>query len=844
MSVQIPHAGRRLSFLAALALLLLASAANAQVSGVVTGRVTERGTGTGIPGATVVIEGTNFGTAAADDGSYRFSVTEGAYTLRISSLGYAPETQAVSVRRRTTIVVNVSLRPVDVETGDAAEVEGTRIDPGPGVTAIDPRVARAAPTPLADITRSVQTELGVTSNNELSNAFSVRGGSYDENQFFIDGFEIYRPLRISQGEQEGLGLINGDLTDRLTLFAGGFPVRYGGKLASVLDATYARPAGAFTGTAYTSTLDAGARVQGRLGRGVGLAVAARSARPQRFFSGQELEGTYDPDFRDVQGVLDMGLGARHSLRIDGLYARHRFRLSPQQRETTFGIFPNLVQTVAIDYSGEEVDGYDIAFGGALLRSTLVGIVAEHRLSVFETREFESLDVTSRTSLFRRQQRPEGSPAELDRLLEGTTQQVDAADNRINQTVLTAQGRYLAGRGRHGLELGWQARGLRFADRIDESTIFRGRNMQGLPDSVTARSVVGNSNLNALQGALWIEDAVSIGRRVRLVPGLRADYFDFNRELTVSPRLTAVFRADTFTTWTAGVGVYHQAPTYRELRGDPEQGATTTAPLNRGIASPRSLQGVLGFERFFPARRFSLRAEAYAKQFSDLISYDVENIRVNYSGQNDSRGYATGLDVQLRGELVPGLASWINYGFLISRERFDAPDRSVFGTDSLGAAAYANALDVFTARGGGDYVRRPTDRRHNLTFFVQDNIPGDDTWTLHLRTLLGSGIPVTAPRVDAVINQVTVFEPGPRNGQELPAYIRFDMGATKRLRVGTAVAGGPLMMLATVEVLNVFDQTNVIAQSYVEQINGSRRAFLAVPTRLTPRTINVRLRMDF
>ena len=825
------------------ALLLSASAASAQVSGVISGRVTERGTGTGIPGATVVIQGTNFGTAAGDDGSYRFSVPEGVYTLRISSLGYAPATEAVDIRRRTTTTVNIALVPVDVQTGGAAEVEG-RAEQGAGVTAIDPRVARSAPTPLADITRAVQTELGVTSNNELSNAFSVRGGSYDENQFFIDGFEIYRPLRISQGEQEGLGLINGDLTDRLTLFAGGFPVRYGGKLASVLDATYARPQGAFRGTTYGSTLDAGAQVQGHLGRGVGLALAARSARPQRFFAGQELEGTYDPDFRDGQGVLDARLSARHSLRIDGLYARHRFRLAPQQRETTFGIFPNLVRTVAIDYSGEEVDGYNIAFAGALLRSTFGRLVAEHRLSVFDTQEFETLDVTSRTSLFRRQQRPEGSQADLDRLLEGTTQQVDAAHNTIDQTVLTAQGRYLGGSRRHGLEAGWQARGLRFTDHIDESTVFRGRNAAGLPDSVTARRVLGDSHLNAVQGALWVEDAIAVTPRLRLVPGLRADYFDFNRELTVSPRLTAVFRADTLTTFTGGLGVYYQAPTYRELRGDPAQGATTTAPLNAGIRSPRSVQGVLGFERFFPARRFALRAEAYAKSYTDLISYDVENIRVNYSGQNDSRGYATGVDVQLRGELVPGLASWINYGFLVTRERFDAPDRAAFGTDSLGTAAYANALDIFGARGGGAYVRRPTDRRHNLTFFVQDNVPGDDTWTLHLRTLLGSGIPVTAPRVDATIDQVTVFEPGPRNRQELPAYIRFDMGATKRLRVGTAVAGGPLVMLATVEVLNVFDQTNVIAQSYVEQNTGGRRSFLAVPTRLTPRTINVRFRFDF
>ena len=365
---------RAFSFAAVAALLFCAAPALAQVSGVVTGRVTERGTGLAVPGATVVIEGTSYGTAADAEGRYRFAVTEGRYPLRITAVGYETVRDSVSVRRRETTTLDVRMRVVETQAGGAsgAVVEG-RAEQGAGISAIDPRTAQSIPVPLADITRAVQTELGVTSSNELSNAFSVRGGSYDENQFFIDGFEIYRPLRISQGEQEGLGLINGDLTDRLTLFAGGFPARYGGKLASVLDATYARPGGAFSGTTYGSTLDAGARVQGSLARGVGLAIAARSARPQRFFAGQELEGTYDPDFRDIQGVLDARLSANHSVRADGLYARHRFRLTPQQRETTFGIFPNLVRTVAIDYRGLEEDGYDIAFGGLLLAS-MVGRV--------------------------------------------------------------------------------------------------------------------------------------------------------------------------------------------------------------------------------------------------------------------------------------------------------------------------------------------------------------------------------------------------------------------------------------------------------------------------------------
>lgn len=826
------------------AVLAVAAPASAQVWGELAGRVTVRGSGEGLPGATVLIEGTSFGSAADAEGFYRFRIPEGTYPLRVSAIGFATVRDTVVIARGQTRRLDVSLVDTAIQSGEAV-VEG-QAETGAGVSAIDPRTVRSMPLPVADVMRGVQTELGVTSNNELSNAYSVRGGSYEENQFFVDGFEVYRPLRISQGEQEGLGLINGDLAERLTLFAGGFPVRYGGKLASVLDVTYAQPQGVLVGTAYSSLLDAGAAVQGGLGRGMGLAVAARSARPQRFFGSQELKGGYDPDFRDVQGLFDWTLSPRHSLRVLGLYARHRFRLSPRARETTFGIYPNDVQTVAIDFSGAETDGYDVGLAGVRLASQFTPRVrAEHRVSVFSTREFETYNVTSRSSLFRRPRRPDGPPTDLDRILEGQTLQQEEASNRIAQTVATAEGRYLFGSSRHGFDAGWQVRSLQFDDRLFERTVISGRDSTGEAVEVVARLLDDQAPLDAVQAAVWLEDAVRRGR-LTLTPGLRADYFSYNRELTLSPRLNAVFRTSPALTWLAGVGVYHQAPTYRELRGEPAPGQTIGAQLDGDIASQRAVQAVLGVERFFPSRRFQFRGELYAKRLTNLISYDVDNVRVAYSGENDSEGYAAGLDLQLRGELVPGLPSWINYGFLVTEERFFAPDAA----DYTGADAYEQALDRFARRGGGDYVPRPTDRRHNVTLFVQDYVPGDDTWSLHIRTLYGTGVPVTAPSAESEINGVSIFEPGPRSGIRLPSYFRFDMGATKRVRVGTSPTGAPLALLATVEVLNVFDQTNTIAYSWQEQTRldpGSGRAireFTAVPTRLTPRTLNVRVRLDF
>lgn len=826
--------------LGALLLVLLAAAspADAQVWGEIRGRVTEADGGAPIPGANVTIEGTGFGTSTSRDGVYSFRIPEGRYVVAISFIGYRPLRDSVAVGKGSTTVVDARLAE-DTAVLDEAQVVGRR-ETAPGVSIISPATIRNQPLPVNDAIRAVKIELGVASNNELSNAFSVRGGSYDENQFFIDGFEVYRPLRTKQGEQEGLGLVNGDLAESLTLYAGGFPVRYGGKLASVLDVRYLRPAGAPTATGYLSYLDGGAQVSTGIGANAGVAVAARNSRPEGLFGSQELEGAYDPDFRDVQGLAHLDLGPGSYLRAVGLYARNRFRLAPSQRETTFGIFPNLVRTVAVDFEGLEEDGYQVGFGGLLLANQLGRFRMEHRASAYSTEEFEGFEVTSRASFFRRQQRPDGEPADLDRILEGTVLQTDFADNKIVQTSYTGAGLYRYTAGRHAAEGGWQARTLTFRDRLFETTFIQGTNDEGNPQEVETRRLEDNATLSEVQVAAWVEDGIDLTGDESLVvtPGARLDYFSYNDEWTVSPRLGLAWRAADQTTVAASAGVYHQAPTYRELRGDPQPGETLAAQLDGDIKSQRAIQGVVGLEHVFPQRRILLRAEAYAKRFSDLISYDTENTRVAYSGENDSEGYAAGFDVQLRGELVPGLESWVNYGFLKTSERFYAPDAT--------GDAQADSLNQvrFVQRGGGDYVPRPTDRRHNLSVFVQDYVPGDDTFSIHIRTLYGTGLPFTAVKRGSTVDGVTIFDDGPRNQLRFESYTRFDLGASKELDLGATGRGRSFTLRATAEVLNVFDQTNVVDNSTVERTVGGRSVFEYVPTRLTPRTFNVRLRLDF
>src|SRR5699024_3024898 len=113
--------------------------------------------------------------------------------------------------------------------------------PVEGITSISPNVVRKIPGANAGVENLLKTLPGVSSNNELSTQYTVRGGNYDENLVYVNGIEVYRPQLIRSGQQEGLSFVNPDLVRNVDVSAGGFQAKYGDKLSSVLDIEYKRP---------------------------------------------------------------------------------------------------------------------------------------------------------------------------------------------------------------------------------------------------------------------------------------------------------------------------------------------------------------------------------------------------------------------------------------------------------------------------------------------------------------------------------------------------------------------------------------------------------------------------
>jgi len=826
------------AFLLGACCLLWVGTVQAQTWGTVTGTVTDSVNGAPIPGATVLVRGTDFGTATGTDGRYRLELPTGRHTLRFSAIGFSTHPETVTVTEETTRL-NVTLASTVLEMEEVTVTEA-EVPDRPGVYKVEPEAVQDIPTPFKDGFRALKTMPGVATNNELTQQYSVRGGGYNENLVFIDGFEIFFPFRPRQGEQEGLGLMNPALASDITFYTGGFPAKYGGKLSSALDVQYAQPEDQpLNGSVDISTLDASAHMQSSaLDGDLGWTFGVRRAQPGRFFGTQDLKGDYSPRFTDVQGLVTYRISDRVSVEALGIWADNTFELEPEERTTYFGVislrnqentdFKALRSTLA----GVRTDGYTTGFGGARLHTELTDrLTLEHDVAYFSTRETEEFDIESDRRVC------EVKPTGGDRSSNCTSILGEAtvtrfADNAVEVRRRTGRGRYEWELDRHVLKGGWHVRGLSFEDRLNERTTIEGE------DSTLVSGLQDSTSFSERQVGAYIQDAVDLlptEDRLTVTGGVRADYFSFNNEWTISPRLSAQFVANDQLTLTGSWGIYYQKPTYRELRGAPQFGETIDDALNPSVQSQKSVQYVLGGEYFFPDQRLSLRMEGYYKDLHNLISYTIEDVRVNYSGFNDTDGYTYGLDFQLRGELVPGLESWFNYSFLVSRERFKKS-----ALDRYAQQAPPGFAEEYRQDRKG-LIPRPTDQRHTFSAFVQDYVPGDESWKVHMRLLYGSGLPYTPPVPPPNPGDDSDLsgdrKPGDRMSGRLPAYRRVDVGATKQVELVGEGIGGPVELEITLEVLNLFDMDNTVDYSWTEN-------FQRVPKRLTPRTLNARLHLTF
>ena len=361
----------------------------------------------------------------------------------------------------------------------------------------------------------IQQQAGVSTHNELSSQYNVRGGSFDENSVYINQIEVYRPLLISSGQQEGLSVINSDMVEKVNFSAGGFEAKYGDKMSSVLDITYARPTKA-EGSIQASLLG----VNGYAGFGskkLSFSNGIRYKTNQYMLGSLQTKGEYRPDFIDYQAYLSWMPTSKWT--FDAIVY-----ISRNNRETNFGTQEN-VKNFRVYFDGKEEDRFTTLFGTMKVTRKLG---KNHALGLafsgFSTRERETYDIQGQYWL--------NETNTDDQLGVGTY--MEHARNTLKSSSVTLKATYEAQLRNHKLQTGLSWR----HESIDENTReweYRDSSKYSIPHTGNTLNVIYNlksiNNISSNHMELYAQDTYRTESKVGILSinyGARLSYWSWNR----------------------------------------------------------------------------------------------------------------------------------------------------------------------------------------------------------------------------------------------------------------------------------------------------------------------------
>lgn len=818
--------------------------------GVVFGVIRDIDTGAGIDFVTVFVDGTSVSTESDINGQYRIEVTENQRaTIKFSRLGYTDlSIQVEAMKSGQKRNINVKMVPksteleIVVRAGKIEDVGMVREE----VTEL--KILPTASGNFESILPHIALGVNAGSGGELTSQYNVRGGNYDENLIYVNDFEIFRPQLIRSGQQEGLSFPNIDLIRDLEFSSGGFESKYGDKMSSVLDIRYKRPE-EVRGSVTASLLGASAHIEGskRLGPNAynkfRYLVGARYKTNAYLLGSSDVKGEYVPTFVDIQAYLSYELSKEFQLGFISNYNGSHYNFQPLSGKSKKGTIDFQLELNTV-FEGQESDDFEYGMSGLSL--TYVPERKKNPMfmkllaSSYRASEEEKFDILGYYRLSQIETAlGENTGQEIAVL--GTGTQHVYARNYLYNTIHNVE--YKGGielqneldkNKIHFLQWGIKYQSETFDDvlseweRIDSA----GYSLPYSSTDVLLSKVLKSTNLiknDRFQA--YIQDGFTIKNdknEFKFSIGTRATYRTLNDEFFVSPRAQILYKP---LQWKQDIsfklagGYYNQVPLYREMRRP--DGTTNT-----NLKSQKSIHIVGGVSYDFTWERISNRpfriiSEVYYKKLTDMVSYELDNVRIRYAGENNSTGYIMGWDFRINGEFVPGAESWINLSFLRARESLNGVNHLRFEeVDSVRTEVIVKD------------VPRPTDQLMTLNMFFQDYLPRNENVKVNLNFSVGTGLPY-GPKENNI-----EF----RNFFRLKPYHRIDIGFSVQLWKAEWIKRKPNHPLRfsqnswiSLEAFNLLQISNQASVNWVKTLTNEE---YALPNNLTGRRINLRLRVDF
>jgi len=634
----------------------------------------------------------------------------------------------------------------------------------------------------------------------------------------------------------------------LSFSSGGFQAKYGDKLSSVLDVKYKLP-DSLAASVGGSLLGGSAHIEGSIAldstyRKFRYLIGARYKTTKYLLGSLDVQGEYQPNFADFQGYFTYDLSKNWQIGAIGNYNRSVYNFTPRSRSTALGIV-NFGLELSTVFTGQEEDSFVNGMGGVSL--TYIPdrqknpFYLKFLSSNYRSSEVETIDIIGdyllgeiETSL------GSDDAGELVNVL-GTGTQHQFVRNYLYLDVYNAEHK-------GGIEIQ--------QDRNDEKDInhfvqwgvkFQRENIiddlneweridsagyslpfsesQVLVSEVLKTQNILSSNRFSAYAQETFSSKINSLREWQLTVGVRANYWDLNQELNVSPRVQFLYKPLNKlreVSYKVAAGLYVQPPFYRELR-------RPDGSINRDLKSQKSAHVVAGLTYDFYLgnieKPFRFIAEAYYKQLWDVVSYEIDNVRIRYSGENDATGYVTGIDMRINGEFVKGAESWINLSFLRAREQ-------ITGVQHLDRErGVPEAIEV-------NDVPRPSDQFMSLSIFFQDYLRKNENFKMHMNLTIGTGFPFGIKDNNEIYRNTYRFSP----------YHRVDIGFSLQLYDRADKAKKPNHFLGftkstwiSLEVFNLMQVSNAASNTWIKTVYNTQ---FAIPNFLTSRRLNLRLKMDF
>ena len=788
------------------------------------GKVTDEN-GKPVELANISLKNSTIGTVSNRDGEYLLRIpAKRTIVIAFSMIGYQMVEKKITATEEQRINIDVVLRQIDQEIGEVQVTEHRRKK-----TNMD-RIDAKYLTSITDagtggVEALIKTLPGVSTNNELSSQYSVRGGNFDENLVYVNDIEVYRPMLIRAGQQEGMSFINSDMVSSIEFSAGGFDAKYGDKMSSVLDIKYRKPT-EFAGSASVSLLGGSLQLEDLSKNGKFSHITGIRYKTNRYLLGTlDEKGEYNPRFIDAQTYLTYKFNNAFDVSFLGNVAQNQYNFIPQTRKTSFGTW-NQAYNATVYFEGQEVDRF-ATVTGALVANYHPGdrLNMKFIASAFHSGEEETYDIRGDYYL-NELERNLGSENLGDSVLNiGVGTFINHARNYLDATVYSFEHKGAYNSESHLLNWGIKAQIEMIDDQMNE-WVLRDSTGYSLPHKQFDPSKTYDPNaeqelrlysttntdhsMSSARFTAYVQDTYQIPINkgaLYATGGIRAQYWSFSDEFLLSPRGTFRYYPD----WEANFvfhlsgGVYNQPAFYKELKD-------RNGLIYPNTKAQRSTQVLFGTDYIFRAwdRPFKFSSEAYFKVMKNLTPYQIDNVRIRYLPNQTANGYATGLDMKVNGEFVSGIESWASLSIMKTEE------------------------DIL--KDGHGYIPRPTDQRFNFSVFFQDYFPGNPTWKMHLTAFYGSRLPTGPPNSERYMDQFRI-----------PPYRRIDLGFSKvlinqdhkdfRYKAFNSIKD----MWLSLEVFNLLGINNTISYLWVANNTGD---LFGVPNYLTKRKLNLKLTVKF